>query len=311
MDDNGQQDIPQEAAQPQPQPQPQVVDPAQLLAYVQQLEIRLRGLADRVPANPPPPRLDAPKPAKPPTFGGRVNESIDTWLFNIEQYNLVVPMEPRHLIPFAASFLTEHTATWWRHTYIEQQRLRPGAQWTWENFKEGLLEQFRPVTSEQSGRDRLHTLKQTSSVANYISAFQSIVVNIPSMSEEDRLDRFLRGLKGEIHERVAIQQPRTLTEACRMANTIDTIRYQARFHHQPNRTTPPTRSTGVIPMEIDAIRRGALTDQERDHLRKTGGCFFCREPGHMARSCPKKRKQVSVVESMGLDDLDSGKDQAQ
>ena len=222
-----------------------------------------------------------------------MNESVDTWIFGIEQYNLVVQMNVEYLIPFAASFLTDHAATWWRHTFLEQERLRPDELWTWNDFKDKLRAQFRPITSEQAGRDKLHTLRQTASVANYISLFQNTVMTIPSMSEEDRLDKFMRGLKADIHERVAIQQPRNLTEACRMANTIDTIRYQARF---PIHRTPGTmKPGGVVPMEIDAIRRNTLTDKERDHLRKVGGCFFCREVGHMARACPKK-KTIHVVE---------------
>jgi Zinc knuckle len=37
-----------------------------------------------------------------------------------------------------------------------------------------------------------------------------------------------------------------------------------------------------------------LTDQEREQLRKIGGCFFCRGVGHMARDCPRKKKKPSV-----------------
>lgn len=136
-----------------------------------------------------------------------------------------------------------------------------------------------------------------------------------AMSEEDRLDRFLRGLKGEIHERVAIQQPRTLADACRMANTIDTIRYQARF--SPNRfPTATTRSAGngVIPMEVDAIRRSVLSGPEREALKRSGGCFFCRGAGHMARDCPKKKRVISAVETeapANAEEFEEGKEQAQ
>src|SRR5579859_2733877 len=65
----------------------------------------------------------------------------------------------------------------------------------------------------------LHTLRQTNSVANYVNAFQNLVINIPTMFEEDRLDWFMRGLKNDIYECVALQQPATLAEACRMAHT--------------------------------------------------------------------------------------------
>ena len=130
------------------------------------------------------------------------------------------------------------------------------------------------------------------------------------MSEEDHLDKFMRGLKPDIQEKVAIQQPTNLADACRIANTIDTIRHQARMTTTTTRTWNSPKTNGPIPMEIDAIRRGGLTDKERDHLRKVGGCFFCREVGHMARACPKKRKMVNAVETETNETPDSGKDYA-
>jgi hypothetical protein len=36
--------------------------------------------------------------------------------------------------------------------------------------------------------------------------------------------------------------------------------------------------------------RSKLTDKERDQLMLTGGCFYCREHGHISAECPKKPK---------------------
>jgi len=33
-----------------------------------------------------------------------------------------------------------------------------------------------------------------------------------------------------------------------------------------------------------------MTVEERNDLMKKGACFFCKEPGHMATDCPKKKK---------------------
>ncbi|KAG2011929.1 hypothetical protein CC2G_011993 [Coprinopsis cinerea AmutBmut pab1-1] len=38
-------------------------------------------------------------------------------------------------------------------------------------------------------------------------------------------------------------------------------------------------------MDIDAI-----STDERTRMMKTGSCFYCREQGHIAKECPKKRK---------------------
>ena len=71
-----------------------------------------------------------------------MNEYVDYWIFQVEQYNLVVPMPTECLIPFAAYYLTEHATIWWRHTFLEQERLNPGAIWQWVDFTARLREQF-------------------------------------------------------------------------------------------------------------------------------------------------------------------------
>ena len=48
---------------------------------------------------------------------------------------------------------------------------------------------------------------------------------------------------------------------------------------------PSSMNNSVIPMAVDAVRT-PLTDDERFRLRAEGGCFYCRQKGHMANQCP-------------------------
>jgi len=183
--------------------------------------------------------------------------------------------------------LTENAATWWRHVYDENTRLRRN--WQWTDFIHNLREQFRPIDIERAARNRINNLRQTNSVSNYINNFKSLIVDIPSMAEADRLDYFLRGLKPDIQERVA--QIKTYGSA---------------------RTFGPTTNSGSsasTPIQIDAIRRTRLSATERDQLRRTGGCFFCRELGHLARNCPKKKKRMTIA-AVEVDDEEAEKDNA-
>jgi Retrotransposon gag protein/Zinc knuckle len=235
----------------------------------------------------------APKPVKPPLYSGKISQPVDTWLFQMEQYFLATAVEPQRRIPFAASFLTDNAAIWWRHMF--QKMAQTTVTWSWENFKSNLRQQFRPVDAERLARDRLYKLRQVTSVATYVHEFQSIVIDIPTMSEEDQLDRFLRGLKLDIHKWVAMQRPTTLADACSLATTIDSISYQTRIStpapsFRSSAFTPiePHPTASVEPMEINTVHRAQLTDTERSALRRTGGCFYCRKVGHIARNCPRR-----------------------
>jgi Ty3 transposon capsid-like protein/Zinc knuckle len=273
----------------------------QMLGYMMALEQQLQNLKAKD-------QLATPKPAPPSTFGGKIGESIDTWIFKIEQYATLNPMPVEKQIPFAASYLTDNAATWWRYTFTELEK--KNEEWQWIDFTRHIRAQFRPISTEKAARNRLNNLRQTASVTNYVNLFKTTVLDIPSMSEEDRMDRFLRGLKPEIHERVALQGPNSLDEACSMAYTIDTIKYQARLtnHFRPSIATQNTN--GVIPMEIDAIRT-KLSEAERERLKQNGGCFFCRETGHIARNCPRKKKRMTVAVIEGENEEEQGKDNAQ
>ena len=69
-----------------------------------------------------------------------------------------------------------------------------GAKWTgpnqWENFKVSLRNEFVPQNSERRNRDKLRVLRQTASVAGYLTAFRNLVIAIPGMNEAEKLDRF-------------------------------------------------------------------------------------------------------------------------
>lgn len=173
-----QMDIQQQPPQPnQGGPQVTAFDPNILIQMIQQLQTQFQQLQAQQQAQQQQAPLITLKPAKPPTFSDNANESVDTWLFQMEQYLLAAPCPDNRKIPLAASFLTDHAAVWWRHMFERLTRVK--ATWRWDDFQKELKLQFRPVDIERTARDRLYKLRQTISVSAYVHEFQNIVLDIP------------------------------------------------------------------------------------------------------------------------------------
>jgi hypothetical protein len=99
-----------------------------------------------------------------------------------------------------------------------------------------------------------------------------------------------------------------------------TIYEQAKAYRQKNPSTTgiyakPTRSTGTSKNDrnqtthrpndrttntSDPNSRIPLTAEERERLMKVGGCFYCREIGHVAPQCPTRPSRRSEVKNASI-----------
>jgi hypothetical protein len=237
------------------------------------------------------------KPPRPTPFHGKKGESIDTWIGKAERYFELCQMNNSATrTRYAVAYLEGNAALWWQNHIRET--LMPISQW--DDLKTALVEQFKPVNSSKIARDNLAKLRQSTSVQAYIHTFRAITLEIDDIAESEKLDRFIRGLKDRVRQEVELQEPTMLDQAARIAERYDTIAFTYR---------PRTESKGVIPMELDSIQRKPLTKEEREKLRREGGCFYCRAPGHIASKCSKKRQLLAIESEIENDE--SGKDEAQ
>ncbi|CAO3588579.1 unnamed protein product [Absidia cylindrospora] len=81
----------------------------------------------------------------------------------------------------------------------------------------GLTDAFRPTFSQRDRRDQLASLRQSGTVGAYIDSFLEITLDIPSMTTEEKVDHFVRGLKSNIRCHVEAFDPTTLKDAQRLA----------------------------------------------------------------------------------------------
>jgi hypothetical protein len=142
----------------------------------------------------------------------------------------------------------------------------------------------------------------------YNHEFRAVMLELPDMDQAICMNYYLRGLKDNLHPFVAMQQPANLTAAETIAEQVDVVTFKPVSCAPGFRPNPGYRSPGgTAPMELDVISK--LTPQEHERLQKAGGCFRCRQTGHIARDCTMANRthpRINAIEEEQAED--SGKE---
>lgn len=252
------------------------------------------------------------KPKQPDTFTGSDRRTdVETWLFQVEKYVTVTKpgAGDAEKVDFACLYLKDAALTWWRALSSAGQLPT-----TWQSFRDLMHKQFLPVNNVKLARDRLAQLKQLTSVREYAFRLRLTLLEIPGIAEEEKLDRFVRGLKPHVRKDVELRDPKTLEEAVSQAEIIDMNSYRMQGPKQfTNFQSAPKRSyasvvSGPTPMELGAMdgrprrplvprlppaqrnRPQSVPIVSRSEAQLRQLCFYCHQPGHRIADCPQRPK---------------------
>lgn len=242
------------------------------------------------------------KPPKPDTFTGRTDaNAVRAWVAQVNNYFDAVNEPHGSRLSFGVALLRDNALLWWQSLGDAERAA------TWDQLADQLIKYFAPLSATIVARDALAKLQQRSSVKVYTNEFKRLLLNIPDMSENEKLDRYRRGLKTQVRLHVVFANPETFEQTCLLAEQIDSIIYM----HRPSNPNGgkvfdpfgPSTSTAT-PMEIGAVgdkertyadaaksapKFPKLTPAEKSRLMKENGCFYCRKTGHRAAQCPVKK----------------------
>ena len=191
------------------------------------------------------------KAAKPKTYNGSVGSDPDVWLFQFNQYSDIAGVPINTRAKLAATYLEGKAATWWRNL-VMQTVDHNADNITWQAFQNELINMFKPVNSKKIARDKLAVLKQTNSVAKYNFDFTQLCLEINDISESEKLDKYIRGLKDRVRVEVELAEPTALAQAMSKAQRIDNITYQSRMAHN-NAYTPGAFNRDSNAMDLSVI----------------------------------------------------------
>lgn len=225
-----------------------------------------------------------PKVNTPPLYKGK--GSITSWTTHMSNY--LANVDDAEALNIAVSYLHEGAHEWW----IMYQRTDEGREVnTWTRLKNAMVSRFDVLNKEKIARDKLAKWRQIKDVVSFNEDFQKIILEIPGISTEEQIDRYTRGLKPYIWKELCTKDYKKLADAMRDAERIESA-------HRRGGTTPraePSRramelSNKPTPMEIGNIELKKLTPEERQRCIKEGLCLRCRQKGHIARDCPKGKR---------------------
>lgn len=75
----------------------------------------------------------------------------------------------------------------------------------------------------------------------------------------------------------------------------------------PASTPSALASSDVVPMEIDALKRGPLTQEEKDRRKRLGLCHYCGQGKHMVDNCPNMSAKAKAARANAKASPSSGK----
>ena len=254
------------------------------------------------PSAPPAPRFTSVKLGDPDQFDGKPR-SIRTFLNECESRFLFQKdaFVDNHLrCRYAGTLIASKCRGWFTKLLNTNSPIIHD----WDLFKIEFTKFYGDPDQERTAMNRLQNLNQKSSVMDYASQFDEILLDLDLM-ELSKTTHFYEGLKSEVKDALTIvDRPDTLDSLQKVAIKMDN-RIRARLQETRNKSkplttvstyTPPSHSTpvsvsvqGSSAAHIDATLRnkprGKLTEKEREERKAKGLCLYC-GGGHMISDCP-------------------------
>ena len=246
----------------------------------------------------------------PPSFSGKVEEDVDSWLAKIEDFIYLTEVNKRQQVAYMATLLEDAAGDWWNALLKERHGSRPV---DFAEMSALLRKRFGSSTRVDRARAALRNVRQSrnENVRAYSNRFESLLARLPTFDAEWAKSQYVWGLNQKIAELVVIAEPADLQAAIRKAEKIDMARgmvadnqgqsFGGWFRSSRGRFTrgrgrmasvqhaagPSTYSSGQGHQQHGGVQYQSGQQGPRPNLNNVQ-CFKCQGWGHRYYQCPSK-----------------------
>ncbi len=128
------------------------------------------------------------KPKKPDSFSGKTSDR--SWIIHFNNYT--GSKQNPQAMNVAANYLQGPAHEWWIR-YDETEESEQVI--IWRGLQEALIGLFEMLKKIKIARNKLAKWKKIKDASSFIDDFQKILIDIPTITVEEQLDRYARGLK--------------------------------------------------------------------------------------------------------------------
>ncbi|XP_010497195.1 PREDICTED: uncharacterized protein LOC104774238, partial [Camelina sativa] len=255
-----------------------------------------------------------------PVFDG---SEVYEWLSKVERFFRVGRYSDFDKIDMVALSLEGDVLKWFNWEMNRREFC------SWNEFKQRLFLRFAESIEADPG-NRLFAIKQTGTVAAYVTEFEDLSAQVPGLDDSHLEKIFYNGLKQEMKEVIKMKEPKGIDyqkaavlrmESSSFCQLISEKNNKTSITSRPFVTRTPQQYTTHKPLIVQAAAgQGAQTTvntrpvlpprqrhtaEELDAMRSKGICFKCKGNYTRGHVCPLKALQIlTVVEGLELEVMD-------